>query len=299
MQKIQRLKQRLANNETIIMDGAMGTEILNRGIPTTLPLWSAEALLQHPEIVQLIHEDYIHAGAEIIITDTFRTTRRAFAARGIADKATEMTLLACNIAQKAVENTKLAHEVYIAGSVAPLEDCYSPQLTPAQEELTVEHHELLSDLKNGGVDFILFETMITLRETLSGIQTAQQLALPFAVSFCCNEQGQLLSGEGLSDVVPQIERYGPLFISVNCVAVANASKLVKQLRTMTDLPIGVYAQGDGMAHDEQGWQFGEEKNDEATYLLAARQWREDGALVIGGCCGTTPSYIQQLSTLFR
>ena len=299
MQKISKLKQRLANNETIIMDGAMGTEILNRGIPTTLPLWSAEALLKHPEIVQLIHEDYIHAGAEIIITDTFRTTRRAFAARGIAAKATEMTLLACNIAQKAVENTQPDRAVSIAGSVAPLEDCYSPQLTPAQEALSVEHYELLSDLKKGGVDFILFETMITLRETLSGIQTAQQLALPFAVSFCCNEQGELLSGEALSGVIPQIERYDPLFISLNCISVVNASKLVKQLRAMTDCPVGVYAQGDGIADDEQGWQFDKKKNDEATYLLAAKQWREDGAQVIGGCCGTTPSYVQQLSALFR
>lgn len=299
MQKIYNLKERLTNNETIIMDGAMGTEILNRGFPTTLPLWSAEALLEHPEIVQRIHEDYIQAGAEIIITNTFRTTRRAFTARGIADKATEMTLLACNIAQKAVENTQPDREVYIAGSVAPLEDCYSPQLTPTQEALSVEHHELLSDLKNGGVDFILFETMITLRETLSGIQTAQRLALPFAVSFCCNEQGELLSGEALSDVIPQIERYDPLFISVNCVSVANASRLVKQLRAITDLPIGVYAQGDGIADDEQGWQFDKKENDEATYLLDAKQWREDGAQVIGGCCGTTPSYVQQLSTLFR
>ena len=141
--------------------------------------------------------------------------------------------------------------------------------------------------------------MITLRETLSGIQTAQRLALPFAVSFCCNEQGELLSGEALSDVIPQIERYDPLFISVNCVSVANASRLVKQLRAITDLPIGVYAQGDGIADDEQGWQFDKKENDEATYLLDAKQWREDGAQVIGGCCGTTPSYVQQLSTLFR
>ena len=239
------------------------------------------------------------AGAEIIITDTFRTSRRAFTTREIADKATEMTLLPATLAQKAVENTKPAHEVYIAGSVAPLEDCYSPQLTPTQEELTVEHARTASDLKNGGVDFILFETMITLRETLSGIHTAQQLTLPFAVSFCCNEQSELLSGEALSDIIPQIERYEPLFISINCVSVANASKLVKQLRTMTDLPIGVYAQGDGIAHDDQGWQFGEEKNEAAAYLLAAKQWREDGALIVGGCCGTTPSYIQQLSTHFH
>src|SRR5450432_1863000 len=116
MQKIQHLKQRLANNETIIMDGGMGSEILNRGISTTLPLWSAEVLLQHPEIVQHIHEDYIRVGAEIIITDTFRTTRRAFAKKDVATQATTMTRLACTLAQKAVEHTKPDHDVYIVGS---------------------------------------------------------------------------------------------------------------------------------------------------------------------------------------
>ncbi len=299
MQKIQNLKKRLANNVTIIMDGGMGTEILHRGIPTTLPLWSAEVLLQRPEIVQQIHEDYIRAGAEIIITDTFRTSRRAFAKKGMTDKATEMTLLACTLAQKAVENMKPDHEVYIAGSVAPLEDCYSPQLTPTQQELAVEHNELIADLKDGGVDFILFETMITLRETLSGIRAVQQQKLPFAVSFCCNGHNQLLSGEALSEVVPQIERYGPLFIGINCVSVANANNLVKHLRSLTDLPISVYAQGDGVTDNNQGWHFADEHLQVTAYLQAVQLWKQDGAQVIGGCCGTTPSYIQRLVDIFQ
>ncbi len=295
MQKSLHLKQRLANNATIIMDGGMGTEILKRGVPTTLPLWSAEALLHHPEIVQQIHEDYIRAGAEIIITDTFRTIRRAFAKKDLAQQAPAMTHIACTLAQQAVEQTKPDHDVYIVGSVAPLEDCYSPELTPTQQELAVEHDELIADLKAGGVDFILLETMITLRETLSGIHAAQQHAMPFAVSFCCNERGALLSGEALQDVIPQIEPYQPLFIGINCVSIAIATKLVKQLRAMTDFPIGVYAQGDGSAEDEQGWQFVEKQHTEAAYILAAKQWKEDGAQIIGGCCGTTPSYIQKLS----
>lgn len=298
MQKSQHLKKRLANNEMIIMDGGMGTEILRRGIPTTLPLWSAEVLLHHPEIVQHIHEDYIRAGAEIIITDTFRTTRRTFAKAGMVDTAMEMTLLACTLAHMAIESTKPNHEVYIVGSVAPLEDCYSPQLTPTQQEVAKEQNELISDLKNGGVDFILFETMITLRETLSGIHAAQRHDVPFAVSFCCNDQGELLSGEALKDVIPQIEEHKPLFIGINCISIANANNRVQQLRSLTDLPIGVYAQGNGDADDDQGWQF-VEKEKQVAYLLAAKQWRQDGAQVIGGCCGTTPSYIQELSALFH
>ena len=68
--------------------------------------------------------------------------------------------------------------------MAPLEDCYSPELTPSNKELIEEHAMYAQDLKSGGVDFILLETMITLRETLAAIQAARQLAMPFAVSFC-------------------------------------------------------------------------------------------------------------------
>ena len=300
MQKIENLKKRLANNEIMIMDGGMGTEILHRGGSTTLPLWSAEALLYRPEIVQQIHEDYIRAGAEIIITDTFRTTRRAFAKKDIAEKAAEMTQLACDLAQKAIENARADHEVYIAGSIAPLEECYSPELTPPQKEVEVEHNELVANLQDGGVDFILFETMITLRETLSGVRAAERHAMPFAVSFCCNDKFELLSGEPLREVIPQIEPYKPLFIGINCVTVETANKLVKHLRSITDFPIGAYAQGEGSTDQDQGWQwrFDEEKNKEA-YVQGAKQWAQDGAQVIGGCCGTTPSYIRQLAETLR
>ena len=78
MSKYKSLQNRLEQREILIMDGGMGTEILHRGVPTTLPLWSAEALLTHPEIVQHIHEDYIEAGAQIIITNTFPHNKTHF-----------------------------------------------------------------------------------------------------------------------------------------------------------------------------------------------------------------------------
>src|SRR5215831_1540534 len=109
------LQDRLEQGEILIMDGGMGTEILHRGVSTTLPLWSAEALLTHPETVQHIHEDYIIAGAQIIITDTFCTTRRAFAKQGIVDQARETAILACHLAQQAIAQVQPEHEVYIAG----------------------------------------------------------------------------------------------------------------------------------------------------------------------------------------
>jgi homocysteine S-methyltransferase len=290
------LKKRLAAGSQVLMDGGMGSEIEHRGVPTTLPLWSAEALLTHPEVVLQIHKDYRDAGAEILITDTFRTTRRAFANKGIAEQAASATALACALAQEARQSAQAEREICIAGSIAPLEDCYSPELTPPQSEIEVEHAELVAQLKQGGVDFILLETMITKRETLSGIRAIQTSGLPFAVSFCCDGALALLGGASLREMVRAVEPFQPLFIGVNCVSTEIATTAVKQLRTMTTLPISVYAQGDGLADGELGWKMAEQQHLQ-TYMRAAPQWLAAGAQVIGGCCGTTPAYIHALRQL--
>lgn len=288
-----RLYQRLHAGERIVMDGGMGSELEHRGVPTTLPLWSAEALLTHPEVVLAIYKDYLVAGAEIVITDTFRTTRRAFAHRGIAEQAASATALACSLAHEARRTARGEQEIFIAGSIAPLEDCYSPELTPPQAEVEAEHVEIVAQLKEGGVDFLLLETMITARETLSGVRAAHATGMPFAVSFCCNERLALLGDEPLQEVIRAVEPFQPLFIGVNCVSLNIATVTVKHLREITSLPISVYAQGDGLADGELGWKMAEGDHLQA-YMQAVPRWLADGAQIIGGCCGTTPAYIRAL-----
>lgn len=289
------LKERLKKGETVLMDGAMGSEISNRGVSTKLPLWSADALITHPEVVQQIHEDYIRAGAEIIITNTFSTTDRIVKRGDAKQSGRDLTLLACRLARQARDAVKVPQDVYIAGSVAPLEDCYSPELTPPDAELAREHTEFAQQLREGGVDFILVETMITLRETLAALKAAQEAGLPVAVSFCCNDKEQLLSGDPLSEVVPEVEKFDPLFIGVNCVSPAIAAKTVKALRKLTNRPVSVYAQGEGEPDDDEGWRV--VHGETAPYVKIAAQWKADGAGVIGGCCGTTPEHTAELKKL--
>ncbi len=289
-------QSRLQQQTPILMDGAMGTEILRRGVSTTLPLWSAEALLTHAETVQRIHEDYVRAGAEILITNTFRTTDWVFAKRDLAAKVRECTLLACQLAHQAIEQVKPAYTVYVAGSMAPLEDCYSPELTPTEENLMLQHDRYAHNLKDGGVDFLLLETMITVRETLAAVQAAVKYQVPFAVSFCVDAHGNLLGGETLAQAVAAVERYEPLFVGVNCVSPEVATTTVRMLRGIAREPISVYAQGDGMPSDEQGWEFVEDERIE-QYVEHARQWIRDGAHLIGGCCGTSPTTIERLQQM--
>ena len=140
--------------------------------------------------------------------------------------------------------------------------------------------------------------MITKKELLYGLKAAEKLNLLIAVSFCCNEKMQLLSGEKLSDVILEIEKYEPLFIGINCVSRKIAENAVAYLHSITKLPICVYAQGDGEPNPDQGWKFNEVKSVDA-YLKSARKWLRNGAIIIGGCCGTTPLHIYKLKQLIK
>lgn len=295
IKRLENFKKGLKKRQIFILDGAVGTEILARGEETPGILWSSQALINNPSLVKQIHKDYINAGAQIIITNTFSTKERTFRKAGMHGKGKEATILACKLAGQARDEIG-KDDVLIAGGVAPLEDCYSPELVPSEKELKKEHLEYAKDLKQGGVDFILAETMISLREIKAVCEASTKIGLPVAVSFCCDQNGNLLSGETLEEAVDLVSKYNPLFLSLNCMSLDVIGKVLKKLRKLTSLPVAVYAQGDGEPGSEQGWKFKGNSKPE-IYSQYAKEWLKNGAQIIGGCCGTNPLYIKLLSSL--
>lgn len=290
------IQERQEQKKPILMDGGTGTEITRRGISTKLPLWSAEALMTAPDVVKAIHRDYIGAGAEVIITNTFRTQRRTLDKVGKGQEAERLTKLAVMLAKDAIKETNVDHKVWIAGSVAPLEDCYTPELYPGDKQAATEHAEHIRFLVEAGVDFILVETMNTIRETKVALKAAKSHDVPLAVSYCINEEGQLLSGESVEDMVQVAEPLNPLAIMINCSDPGASTGVLKKLYELTTLPLGVYANGMGEAHNDQGWIF-EGGVSVKTYLGHVMDWIEAGAILVGGCCGTTPEYIRAIHTM--
>ena len=177
--------KRLAVPRPILLDGATGTELNRRGVNTDLPLWSARALLEAPDVLRQIHADYVRAGAELLTADTFRTHRRSLARGGQADRAAELTRLAVSLAREAAALAAPGRECFVAGSQAPLEDCYSPELVPPQADCEREHAELAGHLAAAGVDLILVETMNTIREAVAAVRAARATGLPVLASFVC------------------------------------------------------------------------------------------------------------------
>jgi S-methylmethionine-dependent homocysteine/selenocysteine methylase len=297
----------------LLLDGATGTELQRRGVNTTLPLWSARALIEAPEVLSAIHADYIAAGADIITTNTFRTQRRTLTRAGQGERTRELTQLAVQIAQEAAR--QVDRKVFVAGSISPLEDCYAPQLVPPDGELRIEHAEMARDLAQAGCDVLLVETMNTIREAVIAAQCAATTGLPVCVSFVVGPQGlppdrtslargsepsqglSLLSGELMASAVAALRSISPAVIMINCVPLAYIDRAFGELRAAHHGPIGLYANV-GHADDEIGWTLTDDVQPVA-YAQHARQWIRQGAAIIGGCCGTSPEHIAAMKDAMR
>lgn len=285
------LPDRLSEDRPLLLDGALGTELDRRGIPMPPHLWSAGALLSHPDAVRQIHTDFLEAGAEWITANTFRTHRRNLTKAGLGDRAAELTTQAVELAREAAR--LFGERVWVAGSLAPLEDCYRPNDVPAETDLKAEHAEMARNLAGAGADLILVETQNTIREASAATQAAAETGLPTAVSFVCGRDGRLLSGETLTAAVTAVLPFGPIAVLVNCLpgsAVTGALQELKQAAGET--PLGVYA-NTGEFDPAKGW-ISTALEQPENYARAAKDWRERGAKILGGCCGTTPQHIRTL-----
>ncbi|MEK6221129.1 MAG: homocysteine S-methyltransferase family protein [Chloroflexota bacterium] len=284
--------ERLKDPRPIILDGATGTELNRRGVNTDLPLWSAGAMLNAPEILQAVHLDYLRAGAEVLTTNTFRAHRRSLAKAGIGDQAGEIVRQAVEIAKNAIHKHQDSggHPAWVAGSVAPLEDCYSPDLVPVQEDCILEHAEMVNNLVTSGVDLLLIETMNTIREAEAAAMAAQKSNLPFVVSFVLRSDGNLFSSESLAEAVEVIEPYEPIMLGINCTPSTTITNSLRELQALTDLPISAYG---NIGHTDEiaGWTS---TNDVTAieYGQIAKDWHKMNLRMLGGCCGTGPTHIQ-------
>jgi len=292
--------KRLTEPGPILLDGATGSELTRRAVDTGLPLWSAQALVSAPEVLRQVHADYLRAGAEIITANTFRTHRRNLAHGGFGHRARELTAQAVAIARDAVWDYAAkqpgAPARFVAGSMAPLEDCYSPELVPPQEQCEREHAEMAGHLAEAGVDLILAETMNTIREAVAAVKAARATGLPVMVSFTCGSNGRLLSGESVTAAFEAVAPLGVVGVLINCTPSTTISQPFGELKASAQsvpgrtLPIvGLYA-NIGHTDDVQGWTSTDDVAP-LEYAQLAASWLRQGARLVGGCCGTTPAHI--------
>ena len=262
----------------------MGTELNARGVATPLPYWSAGVIDTHPDAIASIHRDYADAGATVHTANTFRTRRRT-----VGSDWKRLTDRAVQLAKRSVPNT---HRV--AGSLAPLEDCYRPDLSPADCE--AEHHEMAEQLAESGCDLILCETFPNPAEALTAVACAVATGRPTWLSLTAGPEGDLMTPEVAAATARQAVRLGAAAVLVNCTPATVLSRWIDALANAElGVPFGGYANA-GSAEDAIGWSATDDESAQ-RYLAHARDWAAAGATLIGGCCGTGPRHIAALKSL--
>jgi S-methylmethionine-dependent homocysteine/selenocysteine methylase len=290
------LRARLATGPPLLLDGATGTELEHRGAACDLPLWSARALVESPEVVEDIHADYAAAGADLLTANSFRTQARTLARGGLAARAAELSTRAVRLARAGAARAAPGRAVAVLGSAPPLEDCYRPDLVPSATALAREHAEHAANLAAAGVDAILVETMNTVREAVAATRAARDVGLPALVSFVCGPDAVLLSGEPLGDALSAARDAGADAVLVNCLPPSRVAACLPRLRD-SGLPFGVYANLGAPTGGPDGARS--EQRTPAAFAEDARAWRDAGCRVIGGCCGTTPAHVHALARLLH
>ncbi len=289
---------------TVLLDGAMGTELERRGARMQLPLWSAQALVDDPALVQAIHRDYLLAGAQVISTNTFRTHARDLRGTDHADEAKRLTALAVHLALQAREEAASEHEdlqrAVIAGSMSPLEDCFAPERSPIRARALPEHREIAEHLAQAGVDLLLIETMGRIDECCAAIEAAATTGLPLWLSVVARSDGQLLGGESFDALIRALHGQPVQALLINCTQLTDLPIVmpallaaVAQAPTTKTLACGLFPHT-GHNDPKLGWQTHTSDPESFADRLFAELRAHPALQLVGSCCGSTPEWTRAL-----
>ena len=297
------IRKKLARGETIILDGGTGTDIQRRGVPMSSSTWCAEANVSHPEVVRAVHEDYIRAGADVIIANTFATSALLFNALGRDSEMLEIDRAAVAIAKAAAKG----HNVAVAGSmstmrpVAPGSDRTLKQREWPEAQARALFQRKADNLAAAGADFIMMEMMRDQDYSVWASEAAMATGLPVWIGISVERHGSRLTGFGredqsLADVARVLSGLKPEVISIMHTSPNDTDEAIDILRRHWKGPIGAYPESGYFKMPE--WTFVDIIPPEEL-VKRSRTWKRQGVTAFGGCCGLGPEHIKALSEAFK
>ena len=282
----------------LIMDGAMGTELMRRGIELPLPLWSSMSNIDQYDLVMNIHKDYIEAGSDILTTNTFRTTPRTFIKAGYSKNESKLiSEQCCNMAIEAAKHAVKKENTLIAGSVAPLEDCYEPSHFPGKEIAKKEFQLIIDRILKNNVDILLFETMGNYEEIETVLQLSNDIDIQRWLSIVLKNKNSILDGTELQKVVELASKNKINMVLINCTPVNLISEALDIFLGCWKGKWGVYPNAGENMPKEDG-EFVSKLDDE-SFCKEIHGYITLGASVVGSCCGSTPKTVRKISNMIQ
>tara|TARA_B100001093_G_scaffold482877_1_gene514908 strand:- start:349 stop:1293 length:945 start_codon:yes stop_codon:yes gene_type:complete len=300
--------KRLNQNELIILDGATGSELESRGVKMDNS-WCGTASLES-DILKQIHKDYINAGASIITTNTYASARMLLETANADDKFEEINLSAINAAVEARSELN-RDDVIIAGSLShqvPYEDAFETQKEREKfiEKLTPDYlakcfDELAQFLANNGCDVILLELMYRPERMKIIFESAKKTGLPVWAGFSARKtaQGQSLSltddyDLSFKDLIESVKHYNLDAVGIMHCDISVIEDCIKDLKETFNLPVMAYPEVAKFKFPNYDLSAVISAD---VYAQEAIKWRQAGAQIIGGCCGSSVKHIQALSII--
>lgn len=285
------LRERLSEG-LLIGDGGMGTRLRGEGL---LPRESEELLnMERPEPVRAAHRAFLEAGSDIIQTNTFQGNSISLARRGLAARAAEL-----NRAGAALARETAGERAFVAGSIGPTGEILEPYGDLKEEVASAAFSQQAQALAEGGVDFFIVETFVALEEVSLAVAAAAETGLPVAASMAFDPVGRTGFGVAPEQAAEGLAEAGAVVVGANCGTVSPAEMvdIIARFRGATSLPLIAQPNAGRPRLTESGVTTYREPP--ASLADAAERFRELGATIIGGCCGTTPEHIRAIATRLR
>ncbi len=279
----------LSAHTVLIADGATGTNLIDRGLPTGL---TAESwVMDQPDRIIQLHRDFIDAGAQVLLTSTFSATPLRLKGTPLEGKSDVVNRKAVELARAAIGSS----QVYVAGSLGPVGQLIKPYGPLSSVEVQSAYMEQAHSLAEAGVDLLVVETQFDMQEVKAAIRGIRQVSqLPLVVSLSYDRGRRTMMGLTPTQAVKDLENLAVDVLGINCGhnLEENLQNLL-EIRPLTTRPIW-FKPNAGLPHLDASGKTAYDITPESMGALAP-SWMAAGAQVIGGCCGTSPEHLKEIA----
>ncbi len=276
--------------ELLFLDGGMGTLLQENGLePGELPeVWN----ITHRELIVDIHKNYLRAGSQIILTNTFGANHIKL--RDVGYTVKTVVEHAVENVRKAAQRANIIPEEYMVGlDIGPTGKLLEPLGDLSFDAAYEAFREVVTSGVSAGVDIIYIETMSDLYEVKAAILAAKEHSnLPILVTMIFDEKGKLLTGGDVPSMVALLEGLRVDALGINCgMGPDQMQSMLQQIKKYTSLPI-IIKPNAGLPKQDQGHTYYDINPD--IFAVSMKKLVEQGACVVGGCCGTTPLHLKEM-----
>lgn len=290
------LQELIDSNQTIVADGGMGTTLVAMGLQAgdSPELWNVD----HPDRISQLHADYIAAGAQIILTNTFGGSQPRLARHGLGERTVELNRAAAQLARQAAD--AVDHPVVVGGSIGPAGELLEPLGTLSYDDAKAGFAAQAKGLIEGGVDVLWVETMSDLNEVNAAVEGIREVDadFPIVATMTFDTNGRTIMGVKPEQAQQELADLGAIAFGGNC---GNGPEeivdVISKMHGQNPDTVLIAKANAGLPEVVDGKAtYNATPDDMAAY---AKKVQAEGARIIGACCGSKPAHIQAIAEALK